>query len=366
MLKDVAPILQKLTYRENLTTEETHRAFKIIGDEDTESYYYIALTFGLMAKGPTVDELMGVCLDRADRVVKLHPSIDPSKITDLSGGGGGKISTFNVSTAASFVVASAGVYVAKQAAPAVTGYTGSSDVLNEIGVDVPLKGGDPKKVVECLEKVGIAMYYYSAFSPERFENFLKWRDSIKRTGLRYLTPWHLVSFVYSPINMKTRIYGLFTDRYLKTLAELFQRFGYERVLIFHGIDGLDEISNVGPTKICELEADEISEYVITPEEMGIKRVKPHDILATSREGNIADFLRVLYNKDKGPKRDIVALNAGASLYVTGKAKTLREGTELAISLLEDGLASRKLQELVAFYGNQQKLDGWKARRGIIA
>jgi anthranilate phosphoribosyltransferase len=317
-----------------------------------------------MAKGPTVDELMGVCLDRADRVVKLHTSIDPSKIIDLSGGGGGKITTFSVSTAASIVVASAGVYVAKQAAPAVTGYTGSIDVLNEIGVDIPLKGGDPRKVIECLEKVGIVMYYYSAFSTERFENFLKWRETIKRIGLGYLTPWHLVSFVYSPINMKNRVYGLFTDKYLRIIAELFKKFNYKRALIFHGIDGLDEVSNVGPTKICELKDGKVDEYTITPAELGIKAAKPKDIMATSREGNIIDFLRVLYARDKGPKRDLVAVNAGAALYIMGKARDLKNGTELTISLVEEHKASNKLEELVNYFGGQQKLRLWKKRANL--
>lgn len=362
-LTEVVPLLRKLTYGENLTSEETRRAFNIIGDEDAESYYYLALTFGLMAKSPTSDELYGVCLDRADRVPKISVDIDPVHITDISGGGGGKISTFNISTAASFVIAAGGVYVAKQAAPAVTGFSGSSDLLNEIGVNVPIKKGDPRKVKESLEKVGIAAYYYSAFNPERFRNFLKWRDTIKRIGLGYLTPWHLVSFVYSLIDMKTRVYGLFSDKYLKTLAELFQRFGYRKGMFVYGVDGLDEISNIGPTKICELKDGNISEYMVTPEELGVKRARAKDIEATSREENIKDFLRVLYGKDKGPKRDIVAINAGASFYVTGKVRNLKEGTELAIELINNGKASQKLEQIVIFFNNEEKLNNWKQRVG---
>lgn len=364
MLTDVAPLLRKLTYGETLTAEETRRAFNVIGDEDTESYYYLALTFGLMTRGPTPDELYGVCLDRADRVVKLSVDIDPVSITDISGGGGGKISTFNVSTAAAIVIATGGIYVAKQAAPAVTGFTGSRDLLDELGVDIPLTEGDPHRVEECLGKVGIAPYYYSAFSTERFKNFLQWRATIKRIGLGYLTPWHLVSFVYSLVDMKTRVYGLFTDKYLRTLTELLERFGYKRALVVHGIDGLDEMSNVGPTRICELKDGDINEYMVTPEELGVKRARPEDIQATSREGNIVDFLRIFYGKDKGPKRDIVALNAGAGFYAAGNVQTLKEGTQLAISLLDEGDAALKLEELVAFFGNQNKLEDWKKRVGV--
>jgi anthranilate phosphoribosyltransferase len=283
---------------------------------------------------------------------------------DISGGGGGKIGTFNVSTAAAIVIAAGGVYVAKQAAPAVTGFTGSRDILEELGVDIPLTGGDPHRVEKCLEQVGIAAYYYTAFSPERFENFLRWRATIKRIGLSYLTPWHIVSFVYSLVDMKNRVYGLFTDKYLRTIAELFKKFGYKRVLAVHGINGLDEISNVGPTKICELKDGDIDEYIVTPEELGVKRARPEDIQATSREGNIIDFLRVIYGKDKGPKRDIVALNAGAGFYVAGNVKTLKEGTQLAISLLDEGDAALQLERFVAFFGNQNKLEAWKKHAGV--
>jgi len=363
-LKDVAPLLRKLTYGETLTAEETRKAFNVIGDEDTESYYYLALTFGLMTRGPTVDELYGVCLDRADRVRKILINVNPEKIMDISGGGGGKISTFNVSTTVAFIITAGGVYVAKQAAPAVTGFTGSRDVLSEIGVDIPFTNGNPNVVKDCLEKIGIALYYYTAFSSEQFRNFLKWRDTIRRISLGYLTPWHIVSFVYSLVEIKNRVYGLFTDKYLRTLAELFHKFEYNRALVVHGIDGIDEVSNVGPTKVCELRDDRISEYTITPEDLGVRKAKPEEIKAVSREGNIIDFLKVIYGVDKGAKRDLAAVNAGAGFYIMGKAKTLKEGTQLAISLLDAGSVAAKLEALVAFFRNQEKLENWKRQGGV--
>lgn len=364
MSKEVASMLRKLSYGETLTAEETRKAFNVIGDEDTESYYYLALTFGLMTRGPTVEELYGVCLDRADRVIKIPTNIDPEKIMDISGGGGGKISTFNVSTAAAFVIAAGDVYVAKQAAPAVTGFIGGRDLLNELGVDIPLSDGDPSIVKECLENIGIAPYYYTAFSSERFRNFLRWRDTIKRIGLGYLTPWHLVSFVVSLVDMRNRVYGLFTDKYLRALAELFNKFGYRRALIVHGLDGLDELSNVGPTKVCELRDGYIQEYTITPEELGVRKATPEAIKAVSREANIIDFLKVIYKVDKGAKRDLVAINAGAGFYVAGQVRTFKEGVKLAISLLNTGKVGAKLESLVSFFKNEEKLKKWKRRAGV--
>lgn len=168
-----------------------------------------------------------------------------------------------------------------------------------------------------------------------------------------------MSFVYSLFDMKTRVYGLFSDRYLRVLAELFQKFDYNKGIILHGIDGLDELSNIGPTKICEFGKKEINEYVVTPEELGVKKAKINDIIAKSRRGNIIDFLRIIYGKETGPKRDLAAINAGASFYVMGKSKTLKEGTNIAIDLLDNGKVAEKLEKIVDFYGNQGKLDQWK-------
>ena len=361
MLAEVAGLLEKLTYGETLTAEETRRAFNVIGNEDTESYFYLALTFGLMTRGPTLDELYGVCLDRADRVSLIEiPGIDSDSIIDLSGGGGGAIKTINVSTLASLIVASAGVYVAKQAASAVTSSTGSRDLLETLGIQVPLTDGDPKIVQDCLRRFRLAPYNYAAFSPGRFDNFLRWRNKIREISLTYLTPWHLVSFVYSPIAMTSRVYGLFSERYIMTIAELLQRFGYHRALVVHGRDGLDEISNVGPTAVCEIKDGNISEYTITPSDLGVLEAKPTSIESISREDNILDFLRIIYRKDRGPKRDLVTVNAGAGLYVAGKASSLREGTKLAESLLESGAAAEKLEQLIDFSHGGAKLDAWRS------
>jgi len=364
MITEVNPFLLKLSSGENLTIKEARKAFNIVGDEDEESYFFTALTIGLMAKGPTPEEMYGFCLDRKDRIGTLKVKIGPEKLIDFAGGGGDKIKTLNVSTAASFVAAAGGIYVAKQAAAAFTGYTGSSDVLNELGVGVATRKRDVKKLKQGLEKIGIAAYNYACFAPEKFKNFFKWRKKIVESGMKYYVPYHIASFAYSPIKMKNRIYGLASDKYMRLLAQLLQKLGFKRAMVLHGVDGLDEMSNIGKTRILEIKGKKINEYEAFPKDLGVKKVKAKDITTTSKEENIKDFVRILYGKEKGPKRDLVAVNAGTAFYLTGKTKNLKSGTKLAITLLEEKKSAEKLEMLVEELGDRRKLESWKKKAGI--
>jgi anthranilate phosphoribosyltransferase len=164
--------------------------------------------------------------------------------------------------------------------------------------------------------------------------------------------------------MERRIYGIFDKKYLRVITELFQKMGYKKVLVFHGEDGLDEVSNVGKTSICELSNGSIKEYSITPEELGIKRAKIDDIRAKSREGNIIDFLRVIYDRDRGPKADLAYLNAAAAFYVLDRVSTIKEGIELAKYLVERGRVVEKLEQFIKNQGSIEKLEAWKKKAQV--
>lgn len=358
MLSEIIPIFLKLSSGENLTTEETRKAFNIVGDEDKEGYFFTALTMGLMAKGPTVNELYGFCLDRKDRIGTLKTNLNPSNIIDLAGGGGDKIKTMNVSTAACFVLAAGGVFVAKQSAKAFTGFTGSSDILEALGIKIPTDKVDKEKITKCLKTLGIVAYNYAALTPERFVNFLHWRQKVIEIGLKYYIPWHITSFAYSAVPMENRIYGLANPKHMTLLAKLLYKLGYKKILVVHGVDGLDEISIIGKTKIVEIQKNNFKEYEITPKDLGIKTAGIDDITNTSKEENISDFVRVLFGRDYGPKHDLVAANAGAGFYIAGKAKTLREGVEFARKVIKNGKAFKKLEELVKFNRGSQQLKNW--------
>jgi anthranilate phosphoribosyltransferase len=366
MLGEVASLLRKLSYRKNLSAEEAKQALDIIGAEDTisnpdqsDGLFLLALTFGLMAKGPTADELFGLATSIRDNSAKFHWDIDTNEILDVSGTGGDSIKTLNVGTAASFVVAAAGLRVAKQATGAYTGKTGSADIFRELGLDV-FSLRDPKAVERCLKDVGVSGFYPPAFS-QSFNNRIAFLQKLRRIGLLYLTPWHLVAWIPSPAPMSSRLYGVFAAEYVEPLAQVFKGLGYERALVVHGLDGLDEVSTVGRTLICELRDGESETYEIEPADLGLKRAEPGDLAIASQEESLESFFRVLLNFDRGPRRDLVAANAGAALYIAGKVKSLREGAELALELLTSGAAAEKLERFCSYMGTSGALEAWRRR-----
>jgi anthranilate phosphoribosyltransferase len=369
MLSEIAPLLRKLSYRENLSTEEARRALNVIGTEDvinssseSNGFYFLALTLGLMAKGPTVDELFGLASSIRDNSVPFHWTIDPSEVVDVSGTGGDRIKTLNVGTAASFVLAAAGLHVAKQATGAYTGTTGSADVFRELGLDV-FSLREPQVVEQCLKAVGVSGFYPPAFS-EGFSSRIAFLQKLRRIGLLYLTPWHLVAWAPSPVAMSSRLYGVFAAEYVEPMAQVFGKLGYSRGLVVHGLDGLDEVSTIGRTRVCELREGATEIYEIEPEDLGLARSESRDIRTASREESLESFFRVLLNADHGPKRDLVAANAGAALYAAGKAKNLREGVDRAMGLLTSGAVAERLERFCSYMGSSDRLDSWRLRLGL--
>lgn len=358
-------ILNKLSYSQNLSTDEARYALNHIGDIDdptdidaSRGYYFLALTFGLMAKGLSPDELYGLTLSIFDKSSRFEGiEIDPLNTIDVSGTGGDKIKTFNVSSAASVVLSACGVCVPKQATLAYTGSCGSADVFSALGIDI-FGGQDIDQIKQSLDTLGISAFYtpmYSMYHQNRI-NFL---NVLKKIKLSYLTPWHLVSWIYSPLDIKHRLYGVFDDKYLLPISQVFEKLGYNRALVVHGVGGIDEISNIGPTKFCEYQNGVHKEFVLLPEDLGVKTSFKEDIMVYSKEESINSFIQVLYNCDKGPKRDIVALNAGGALYVLRKVKSIKEGVLKALSAIESGAAANKLEAMACFYGSMNQLSELK-------
>ncbi|NIQ04816.1 MAG: anthranilate phosphoribosyltransferase [Candidatus Korarchaeota archaeon] len=356
MLEDVANVLQKLQVSD-LTARETQNAFSTIIREDKNGYFFFTFMAMLSTKGETDEELYGLCKTLEEFCPEIPVSIDSDRITDLSGTGAAKLMTINVSTAASFIVAGNGFSVAKQAFPAITSPIGSADVFQSFGInvfDMP-----PQKIKQYLEDVGIVGYNVLMSVARGVENLKHHVRTQGEEGLVFRTPLNLMGQVYTPLPMKRRIYGMFTDRYLHTVSELFRKLGYTHTMVLYGADGLSEISNLGKTQIVERRDNHTEEYTIVPADLGIQRASYHDIKVTSPERNIKEFLRILYGVEQGPKKDLVVMNAGASLYVMGDADDLKDGVELADQLLREGKAAKKLEELVSTCGNSQKLERWK-------
>ena len=391
-LEEAAPILRRIAYGENLSSEDVYRAMSVINeldgitDEDhSDGFYFLALTFGLMSKGPSDEELLGIVQHISQNSIHLTTAIAPERIIDISGTGGDKVKTFNVGTTASFIIAAAGGYVAKQATRGYTGFTGSADVYQTLGLD-PFRV-DAKGVVECLERTGLTAFYTPAMSTG-FKNRVDFLSKLRNVGLTYPTPWHLVSWVYSPFRISARIYGVYDANYLEALAGLFLRLGYTRVMVVHGQAGLDEISNVGPTQIIEIDGNKTRAYSLSPEEVGLRRATMPEIMSLSetesialtdksvpddtkenirrqaRESNISDFYRILYGHEKGPKLDLALLNAGAGLHLCGLADSIMSGIEIARRAVESGAARKKVRDLAEFGGQPSMLAEIENRLGL--
>jgi len=356
--------VSKLTEGEDLTVNESKQAFlDWYGGKDPTTTF-IAFAIALHTKGETIDEIVGFL--EADRQLCRDVEVKMGKSfsgIDVSGTGSGLIKTFNVSTATSFVVSSAGISVPKQSWKSVTSPTGSADVVKELGVDVS-KLDDPAKLKNVLDEIGIVLYHRAFLKPYEMRNRPKFWEEVARAKLKFRTIFHIASLVYSLFPIKHRLYGMYTDKYLAKVAKAFGDTGYKRAFVVYGEGGICEVSNFGKTKVAELKNGKVREYILSPSDFGLKKCKVGDIRAVSKKRNIIDFLRVLYGKEKGPKRDLVLANASAALYVLGKVKNFKEGVELADSLIDSRKSSKKLEEFINYSGDVTKLEKWKARAVI--
>jgi len=358
-LKEATSLIAKIVDGNDLTAEEAEKAFTDIFLYDTDGYHFLAICAAIHTKGETSDELLGFSKTTAKLAEVLSPKVPNERITDLSGTGGGKIKTINVSTAASFIVAGAGYTVAKQAALGVTSPTGSADIFAAFGIDAyRLKLSE---VNRALKVVGICPLYIASMGPKLKNRAMIVKKVFVDKGVKIRTPFHTASFAYSPTRLKKRIYGCYTEKYLDVLGELFFKLGNERTLILHAVDGLPEASNIGKTIVVEQLGKKIKKFTLTPKDFGLRKAKADEIKSGGRERNIIDFLRILNGKEKSAKRDIVLANASASLYAMGEVRDFAEGTRLAGEILDEGLALDKLTQLVKRLGNEQKLEAWKKK-----
>jgi anthranilate phosphoribosyltransferase len=352
-LHTIDTLLAKLVDGEDLTAQEAEDLIYHIFAYDTDGMHFATFVGAIHAKGETADELLGFLNATKGLAVKLNIGIDINKITDLSGTGGGKFKTINVSTAASFVVAAAGYNVAKEAYFAVTSPTGSADIFSAFGVDF-LKL-TKEQVQEALKEVGICPIIAPFISPNMENRSKLSRKFFVERQIRVRSPFHLASNIYSPVAMNHRIYGCYSIRYLEIIANLFSKLGFKRTLTFYADLGLPEISNVGSTTIVEQNGTKIKKYIVTPLDLGVEEAKAEDIKTGGKEQNIANFVNILKGKEQGAKADLVAVNAGAALYALEAAETIAEGTKKAKDLLIAGEGYRKFEKLISKIGSSELL-----------
>jgi anthranilate phosphoribosyltransferase len=297
-------------------------------------------------KGETVEEIVGFAEAIRAAATPLPLSSSNVDVTgtgrdalvDTCGTGGDASGTFNISTATALVVAGAGVRVAKHGNRSVTSKCGSADVIEALGVKIDLP---PARLAACLAEVGIAFLYAPAM-----HSAMKHVQTARRE-LRLRTVFNLLGPLTNPAHASAQVVGVYSVDLVEKLAEALSMLGLHRAMIVHGLDGLDEITITGPTRIAEVNNGSLRTYEVTPEEFGMKRGSLEDIAGGDAAANAAIIREVLSGK-QSPKRDIVLLNAAAALVVAGKAEHLAQAVPLAAKSIDSGVAARKLADLVRF------------------
>ena len=290
----------------------------------------------LRIKGETVDEITAAATVMRTLSTKVTIA-DNTHLIDTCGTGGDGIQTFNVSTVSAFVAAAAGAKVAKHGGRSVSSNCGSADVLEALGVNVNLT---PEQVADCVNTIGIGFM----FAPNH-HSAMKHSAPVRRElGVRTL--FNLLGPLTNPANAKRQVMGVFRQDLTLTLAKVLQNLGSEHVLVVHGADGMDEISFTGDTAVAELKNGEIRQYNVNPAQFGFNLHDLSSIQIQNAEQSKAMMLAVL-NGEKGPAREIVLMNAGAAIYVSGMAKSLQAGVNLAGVVIDNGQALAKLDALKA-------------------
>lgn len=332
--------LSLLVGGQNLTCEQMTEVMQQVMTGAATPAQMGAFLVALRMKGETIDEITGaaqVMRSLATPVAANHP-----RLVDTCGTGGDGSNLFNVSTASAIVVAAAGGKVAKHGNRSVTSTTGSADLLEAAGVNLSLNA---QQVAKCIDELGVGFM----FAPAHHGAMKHTVNVRKELGLR--TIFNVLGPLTNPAGAKRQVMGVFDIKLCRVMAEVLAKLGSEHVLVVHAEDGLDEISLAEPTYIAEMRGGLISEYQITPENFGIERADLEDLRVTSAQQSlqlIRDALGGTRNASARKAADIIALNAGAALYVSGLAASLGEGVSLAEDTIATGLAGEKLKELAEF------------------
>jgi anthranilate phosphoribosyltransferase len=289
---------------------------------------------GLRMKGETVDEITAAA--RVMRELATHVEVAGPHLVDTCGTGGDGASTFNISTASAMVAAAAGARVAKHGNRSVSSSSGSADVLEAAGVRLDL---EPRQVAACIEKVGVGFL----FAPQHHSAM---KHAIgPRREMRIRTVFNLLGPLTNPAGAPNQVLGVFSPHWVEPLAQVLKRLGSEHVLVVHAEDGLDEISIAGSTRIAELKNGNLSMYTVSPADFGMQTADLSTIAVSDAAASLA-MINAVFDGAPGPACDIVALNAGAAIYVSGLTVSLAEGVEMAREMIRSGKARQTFAALV--------------------
>ncbi len=333
--------------RESLTREEARTVMTEVFSGSASDAQIAALLVALHMKGETVEEIVGFAeairaaaepLPFAEISTLEVSGTGRDALVDTCGTGGDARGTFNISTATAFVVAGAGVRTAKHGNRSLSSKCGSADVMEALGVKINLPAA---ALAACLQEIGIVFLFAPAM-----HSAMKYVQPARRE-LRLRTIFNLLGPLTNPAHASAQVVGVYALELVEKVAESLSMLGVHRALVVHGLDGLDEITITGPTRIAEVREGTVRTYEVTPEEFGIKRARLEDISGGDAQANASIIREVLAGK-KSPRRDVVLLNAAAALVAGGRAEHLAGALPLAAQSIDSGAAAAKLDALVRF------------------
>lgn len=331
--------LNKLLNQQNLSADEMRAVMTAMMSGQLHDAQIAGFLIALRCKGETVEEIAAAVAVMRELGQKVP--VQGEHVIDTCGTGGDGANTFNISTAAAFVVAAAGGKVAKHGNRSVSSRCGSADLLEVAGVDLNLSA---EQVAQAVNEIGVGFL----FAAKHHGAVRHTVEARKAMGVRTL--FNLIGPLANPANARHQLIGVFDSRWLVPVAEVLKKLGSQHVLVVHAEDGLDEISIAAATEVAELKNGEIQSYWISPEQFGMTRSSLEQLAVTDAQHSL-DIIRAVFDNQPGPARDIVALNAGAAIYAADLADSLAAGIDKALAVIASGAAKAKLQALVAYGKN---------------
>ena len=332
-MHDFRRLVGEIAAGKHLTVEQARIAFDIMMSGDATPSQMGGLLIGMRVRGETVDEITGGAMTMRAKAIAMEA---PDGAIDTCGTGGDAKGTWNVSTATSFVVAGCGVPVAKHGNRALSSKTGAADVLVALGVDIDC---DFALIRKSLWEANIGF-----LMAPRHHGAMRYVGPT-RVELGTRTIFNLLGPLSNPASTKRQLIGVFDKQWITSMAEVLGNLGSERVWVVHGADGMDELTTTGVTYVAELNEGSVRAFEVTPEDAGLARAEPADLLGADPETN-ARALTAVLDGEPGPFRDIVLFNAAAALVVAGKADALKDGVAMAAEAIDSGAARGRLRQLV--------------------
>lgn len=324
----------KLSKKEDLTYKEAETVMNEIMSGEATPVQMSAYLTALSLKGETIDEITASAAGMRAHCVKLLHDMD---VLEIVGTGGDGANSFNISTTSALVIAAGGVPVAKHGNRAASSKSGAADVLEALGVKITVS---PEESARILKKINICFLF-----AQNYHFAMKYVAPIrKELGIR--TVFNILGPLSNPAGANMELMGVYDETLVEPLAQVMAKLGVVKGMVVYGQDKLDEISMSAPTTVCEIRDGWFQSYQIQPEQFGYNSCAKEELAGGTPEENAQITRDILEGREKGPKRQAVCLNAGASLYITGKAKNIEEGVRMAESLIDSGAAVKKLEEFI--------------------